>query len=67
MAIALRVYEDSIHHTCGVPASVGFGDENVGRVEWEETQCHACAAHESAAEGDKTKYPGKILYPVWDD
>lgn len=66
MAVALRQYEDSIH-SCGVPGSVAFGDHNVGRVEWEEGQCHACASKEGAAESNKNNnYPGKVLLPVWD-
>lgn len=67
MAVALQQYEDSVHSVCGVPASVAFGDDNVGRVEWVDSQCHACAAHEEATKNDNEKYPGKILSPTWDD
>ena len=66
MAVALRQYEDSIH-TCGVPSSIAFGDDNVGRVEWEEKQCHACASHEEASKSGKNDYPGKVFVPIWED
>lgn len=66
MAVALREYEDSIH-SCGVPANVAFGDKNVGRVEWEESLCHACASLEETRKNDKNEYPGKILIPVWEE
>jgi len=66
MALALQQYEDSIH-SCGVPSSIGFGDDNVGRVEWKETICHACEAKEAAHNDNKNnQYPGQLFYPVWD-
>lgn len=65
MALALQKYEDGVH-SCGVHSSIGFGDENVGRVTWKETICHACEEAENARQGDKNPYPGKIWYPVWD-
>lgn len=66
MALALQQYEESFH-SCGVPASKAFGDENVGAVEWHETICHACEEKESTMQNDKNPYPGKVLYPVWED
>lgn len=66
MALALQEYEDSIHHSCGVPASIAFGDDNVERVEWKETMCHACASKESALNENKNRYPGQMWYPTWD-
>lgn len=67
MALALQQHEDSIH-SCGVPSAVGFGDNNVGRVEWNETICHACEAKEAAFNDNKNnKYPGQMFYPSWED
>lgn len=66
MALALQDYEDGIHH-CGVHTSIGFGDHNVGRVTWKETICHACEENEAAKANDKNPFPGKVLYPVWED
>lgn len=66
MALALQQHEDSVH-SCGVPSSVAFGDDNVGRVEWQETICHACESRESATSNDKNPYPGKVFYPAWED
>lgn len=67
MALALQEYEDSLH-TCGVPAGVAFGDENVGRVEWNETICHACESREAARNDNKNnEYPGQFFYPTWED
>lgn len=67
VALALQQYEDSIH-SCGVPSAIAFGDHNIERVEWRETVCHACESKEAAIT-DKTRneYPGKIIYPHWDD
>jgi len=66
MALALQQYEDGLHE-CGVHSSLAFGDNNVGRVEWKETICHACEAREEAHNGNKNPYPGQVFYPTWGD
>lgn len=67
MALALQEYEDSLH-SCGVSSFVAFGDDNLDRVDWKESICHACESLD-AKRNDKgsNEYPGKFLYPVWED
>lgn len=65
MALALQQYEDGLH-SCGVHSSIGYGDENVGRVEWKSTICHACESKDAAHNDNKNPFPGQVFYPVWD-
>lgn len=64
MALALQKYEDGIH-VCGVHSSLAFGDDNIERVQWKSTICHACESRDTAKSDNKNPYPGQVFYPTW--
>jgi hypothetical protein len=61
MAVALTMYEDSLH-PCGHPKDVAFNPDMDGWYEAEPLTCQACAAVDSYNQGREKPEPGEVLF-----